>query len=496
MDKQLTAEIASIKRDPLQPLFSGLIQPNDDTLATRGQGKGLKLYEEVERDAHVFACLHKRKMAVIARDWEVTPASDARLDKKAAAIVEAQLDALNFDAACMGLLDAINKGFAVGEIIWALPSPSGRGAGGEGAEICVDEIRLRDQRRFNFGEDYELRLKTQADMLKGEVLPPRKFIVHSVGAKDGNPYGLGLGSKLFWPVWFKRQGITFWLTLLDKFGSPTALGKYPSGTSLPDQQKLLDALAAISQDAGVTIPEGMAVELLEATRSGNAGYEQMIRYMDEQISYCILGEAPGAKDSGGAQASAAITRNEVRLELVQFDSDMLSATLNNTLVKWISEFNVPGAAPPTVWRKIVAPEDILLRAERDQILFNMGMRPDEDYQAKNYPGWSVQISSSPDKGRSGGVAFAEPNSTRDTLDDLVDAALAEWQADLAPAADVIQALIDASAKRGETAAQFLEQLPELLKTVDVSALTERLTRAAFAAKPAGAAGIPADNERL
>jgi phage gp29-like protein len=393
----ITQEIASISRDPMLPLFSGLIQQNDDTLATRGQGKGIKLYEEIERDAYAFACLHKRKMAVISRPWEIKPASDSAIDQQAAEVVREQLDALGFDLVCLNLLDAINKGYAVGEVMWERAE----------SQIVANEVRSRDQRRFWFGEHYELRLKTLDNLLPGEEMPERKFIVHSVGAKDGNPYGLGLGSKLFWPVWFKRQGITFWLTLLDKFGSPTAVGKYQAGTGLSDQQKLLDALAAISQDAGVTIPDGMVIELLEATRGGNAGYEQMIRYMDEQIAYCILGEAAGAKDSGGALASAAITRNEVRLELVQFDSDLLSATLNRTLIKWISEYNVPGAAPPTVWRKITAPEDMKARAERDQILFNMGMRPDDDYQAENYAGWSF-----PAKPEAGGteVAFAEADA--------------------------------------------------------------------------------------
>lgn len=379
--KPFTNEIASVKRDPFLPLFSGLLQQNDDTLATRGQGKGIRLYEEIERDAHAFSCLHKRKMAVISRPWEVTPASDSALDQRAAEVVRSQLEQIGFDHLCLNLLDAINKGFSVGEIMWEAT----------GNEIVACDVRSRDQRRFWFGENYELRLKTRTNLLPGEELPDRKFIVHSLGAKDGNPYGLGLGSKLFWLVWFKRQGITFWLTLLDKFGSPTALGKYPNGTQPEDQQKLLDALTAISQDAGVIVPDGMVIQLLEATRGGSAGYEQLIRYMDEQISYCVLGEAPGAKGSGGALASAAITRNEVRLELVQFDADMLSATLNKTLVKWIAEYNVPGARPPTVWRKIVEAEDIKLRAERDQILFNMGMRPDEIYQAENYPGWTFTV---------------------------------------------------------------------------------------------------------
>lgn len=493
-----TDEIASVKRDPFLPLFSGLLQQNDDTLATRGQGKGIRLYEEIERDAHAFACLHKRKMAVISRPWEVTPASESALDQRAAEVVRTQLEHIGFDPLCLNLLDAINKGFAVGEILWAAT----------GGEIVAREVRPRDQRRFWFDDNYEPRLKTQANMLPGEALPERKFIVHSVGAKDGNPYGLGLGSKLFWLTWFKRQGITFWLTFLDKFGSPTAVGKYPNGTQPPDQQALLEALSAISQDAGVIVPEGMEIVLLEATRGGTAGYEQLIRYMDEQISYCVLGEAPGAKNSGGALASAAILRNEVRLELVQFDADMLSATLNRTLVKWISDYNVPGATPPTVWRKIVEAEDIKQRAERDKILFDMGMRPDAAYQAENYPGWTfapdsrlsdnaargVSLSNTIRPAANGtGIAFAEADRPyRDQMDDLVDAALSDWQTSMSPIAEALQAQMDAAFAAGETAEQFLARLPDLMSSLDVSDPAAKLTQAAFVARIAGDAGIDPD----
>jgi len=462
-----TTEIASVKRDPFSPLFSGLLQQNDDTLATRGQGKGIRLYEEIERDAHAFACLHKRKMAVISRPWEVTPASESPLDMRAAEVVEAQLDAIGFDHLCLNLLDAINKGFAVGEILWVLNKLG----------IAASEVRARDQRRFWFGENYELRLKTLTNLLPGEALPERKFIVHTLGAKDNNPYGLGLGSKLFWLVWFKRQGITFWLTLLDKFGSPTSVGKYPAGTQPPDQQKLLDALSAISQDAGVIVPDGMVIELLEATRGGNAGYEQMIRYMDEQISYCVLGEAPGAKSSGGALASAAITRNEVRLELVQYDSDMLSATLNSTLVRWISEFNVPGATPPTIWRKISEPEDIKMRAERDKILFEMGGVPDAEYQAENYPGWTFKKPPVKNDTASFSEAAMDLFPDQTALDAGIEGSSPEWIAKFKPEIKPVIDMIAASADYAEV----YDKLAEIYPNMWSEELEETLARAMFVA---------------
>ena len=42
-------------------------------------------------------------------------------------------------------------------------------------------------------------------------------------------------------------------------------------------------IGAIATDAGITIPEGMAIELLEAARSGTADFEKLCRYMDEAI---------------------------------------------------------------------------------------------------------------------------------------------------------------------------------------------------------------------
>lgn len=398
-NKPVTDEIASFKKDPFSPTFAGLLDQNDDTLLTRGQGKGIKLYEELERDGKVFETLNKRKMAVIARPWEVKPASKKSRDVLAAKIVREQLEKIGFDDLSLALLDAINKGFAVGEVMLEVFDN----------QIVAASVIPRDQRRFKFGDRRELRLITSDNMLIGTEMPDRKFIVHSLGAKDGNPYGHGLGSKLFWLVWFKRQGIGFWMTFLDKFGNPTVVGKYPKND--PEGKKaLIEALAAVSHDTGIAIPEGMIVELLEAARGGNGSYESMCRYMDEQISGCVLGDPEGSKGSGGAVASAAITRNEVRLELVKFDADMLSATLNKTLIKWISEFNVPDATPPTVWRKIVpsvSAADMKLVAEKDEILDRLGLEPDENYIRDTYgEGWkrkAVVI------GASGGqaVGFAE-----------------------------------------------------------------------------------------
>lgn len=370
-------EIATRRKDIVYPYYSRLLSEEDGTLATRGGSRGIRIYDEIERDAYAYACLHKRKMAVIGRAWHVEPASEAPLDKRAADIVQAQFEAVQFDVICYNLLDGILKGYAVGEVMWGV----------DGSEVVVDRVIQRNAARFMFDLEDRLRLRTPERPVEGELMPDRKFVVHSVGSKIGSPYGLGLGSVLFWPVFFKRQGIQFWLTFADKFGAPTTVGKYPNGTSQPDQDKLLDALRALSRETQVAIPEGMTVELLEAQRSGSVTtYESLLRYMDEQIAHAVVGDAAGGKDSGGALASAAILRNEVRMELVQADSDVLSATLNHTLCQWITEYNVPGANPPTIWREAEATEDLKARAERDKLLVDMGFRPSLEYINETYGG--------------------------------------------------------------------------------------------------------------
>ena len=394
--KELTKEIATVAKDITYPAYGGIMYSADSVLAQKGVGRGLAIYDDLERDAWVYACMHKRKMAVIARPWIVEPASSSRQDKKAADMVRAHIDALGFDPASYHLLDAILKGRAVCEIMWMR----------DGNELRPARLLPRDARRFAFADDASLRLLTPSAPLYGEAVPDKKFIVHAVGSKDGNPHGLGLGQRLWWPVFFKRQGISFWLQFLDKFGAPTAIAEYGDNV---DRQQVEDALRRIAHDAGVAVPTGTVVKLLEAARSGTGTHDNLVRYMDEQIASAILMEG-GGKGNGGELAASSILRNELRIELIKADADMLSATLQETLIAWMIELNMPGARPPRVWREVTEETDLKVLAERDKLLVEMGFVPSEDYVRETYGGdWT--FTGKPEAATPGGQpqspAFAE-----------------------------------------------------------------------------------------
>lgn len=490
--KPETTEIATIDRDITKTPFGRTLRNEDDTLLTRGAGKGLKIYDELERDPHVSAVVSKRKLAVVARNWDITSASDAPLDLQAAELVRENFDALQLDRITQDLLDATLKGFAVGEILWAV----------DGNRIVARDIVPRDQRRFVFDTDHQLHMLTRSNLISGEPMPERKFIVHSVGAKDGSPYGLGLGSKLFWPVFFKRNGLTFWLTFADKFGSPTAVGKYPRGTLKPDQDKLLTVLQALAQDAGVVIPEGMIIELMEATRTGSTDtYERLLRYLDEQISEAVLGETMSTSAQGaGLGSGQANVHNEVRIELAKADADLLSDTLNNTLVRWLVDFNFSGAGYPKFYRNFDKQEDLAQRAERDTKIYGLGYEPDEQYILDTYgPGWKKRApGANPFGGMPGGFpAFAEAPGTQRTLNRDHQAALADaaeslagdWQQLVGKRVEDLVAMLE---ETGDLAT-FRERMDALLGTEPPADVVEAFARAGFAAHLIARGKAPAGN---
>ena len=78
---------------------------------------------------------------------------------------------------------------------------------------------------------------------------------------------------------------------------------------------------------------------------------------------------------------------------------------------------------------------------------------------------------------------------RDGLDDAIDDELSEWRPVMQSMIDPIQQALDEAAARGDSAAELIALLPDLLTSIDPDALHERLTRAAFAARLAASAGV-------
>lgn len=448
-----------------------LLQPQDSVLRARGQGN-YEIYREVLRDDQVKAVFEQRRLAVVSREWEVVPGGDKRLDKKAADALKAQIEAIKWDAVTDKMLYGVFYGYAVAEALY----------GRDGAEVTLDELRVRDRRRFGFDGAGRLRLLTMSNPNPGEELPPRKFWSFCVGADhDDEPYGLGLAHWLYWPVLFKRADIKFWLVFLEKFGAPTTKGTYPANATPEEKTRLLAALEAITTDAGVILPEGMAIELLEAARSGSVDYRALQEAMNAAIAKVVLGQTLTTEAAGG-QYKAEV-QMDVRQDLVKADADLVCESFNRTVARWLTDWNYPGAAYPRVWRRIGEEPDLKPQAERDEILSRMGFRPTLRYVQDTYGGEWEERAAGPTPPPFGGpgAEFAEHDARRAVVDDQIDRLDEESRAALDAMIEQIRALVEQAGSLEE----LRDKLTDLYPALEAQAFARVMQQALAAATLAG-----------
>ena len=375
-----TGDGRDITRGYVNPM--AVAPPDDEVLQIRGAGD-YQIYREVLRDDQVASCFGQRRLSVVSKEWDVEAGGDRPIDKEAADFLKQQLQNNRWDRVTNMMLYGVHYGFAVAEPLW----------GRDGNRIILAALKVRNRRRFGFDGQGRLRMMTMSNPM-GELLPERKFWAFSTGAdNDDEHYGLGLGHWLYLPAFFKRNGLSYWMIFLEKFGMPTAKGTYSEGG---DVNKLLQTLMAIGTDSGVAVPEGMQIELIEAARSGTADYSGLYATMDRAIAKVILGQVASTEGTPGKLGNDDL-QGDVRLDLIKADADLINESFNDTIARWLTEWNFPGAAIPRVYRKVEADEDLAKRAERDGKIKDMGFKPSVGYITETYGGeWVEDTPPKPD----------------------------------------------------------------------------------------------------
>ena len=349
----------------IDPRWLNQLALNDDSVLTKEGQHDLKLFEAVLDDDVAASAFQQRRLAVISRPWEVEPGDDSAQAQAAAEHLREQLKRLSWDRICDRMLFGRWFGYAVAEALYEV-GPDGK--------IWLADILVPDRKWFGFSNAGELRLKT-AENPQGEALPPNKFWAFRTGAShDFSPYGMGLAHWCYWPVWFKRNGIKFWAVYLEKFGMPTALGKFPEGAAQDTIDNTLAAAAAVGRDAAVAIPDNVEIDLLAEGRASGDSYEAFVEQMNDSLLRIILSQTGTSKsEAQGLGGSQSEVMKDVRDEVVRADSDMLHESFNSTIAEWLTAWNFgPNVAPPRLYRSLEDQEDINAIVERDIKLKSLG----------------------------------------------------------------------------------------------------------------------------
>ena len=394
LSAKLTDDIASAESDPRYYLFNlgGMIATPDDTLMYQLGGNADE-YDLVLKDAHAKALLETRDRNVTCREWKVEPASQDKLDKKAADIVKDVLNAsvrgtssgvFDFDQFCSDLNSyPLLKGNAFIELKWNI----------DGKTTYIESATPKPNHRFKFRlpsetkEDigyylgYEIRVLSQGNMFEGTTVPTKRIICHSYGRRNDNPWGIGLGRVLYWlAVVFKKELIKQRLIYLDKYAQPTLIGKGSEKSTLAQREEFNRILSSIVKGGYGTLPPGWEANFLEAQRSSTTDvYQGAIDWCNAEMSKMVLGETLSLElpQGAGSRAAAQTHQDGSTIYLAKYDSDRISTAPLRELSGWITELNVPGAKPPMIWRnfpELQDSEDLNARVSRDSQLNQIGYK--------------------------------------------------------------------------------------------------------------------------
>lgn len=450
----------------------------------------MELFEEMEeKDPHLFSQLQTRKNAVTGLDFEIIPFGDEPRDKEIADFIEEQLGGIEgFEDVETDLLDAIGKGFAVGEIMW----------GYDEGHVVVQSIKTRHQKRFfwdSLDDSFKVRTKEAPE---GTLLPGNKFIVHKYKARSGHTSRAGILRVVAWMYLFKNYDLKDWVSFAEVYGLPLRLGKYQPGASEADKVALMQALIQIGADAAGIIPDGTTIDFINTEKTSSSDlYERLARYCDEQISKAILGQTL-TSDSGGGSYAQSKTHNDVRHDLTIADCKALASTLRRDLIRPLCIFNFgEDKRIPHIRFDCEESEDLTQTAEIiGTLIEKTGLRVPTSYLYKKFsipepeadeeiatprfaggagilPSKQLSLKAGPDGG----------HGTQQRIDQIADAALAASKGNFSRIFGPVRGLVDRAGSLEELKRQLEDEtlVEKLLGKMDAGEMEELLQRAMFLA---------------
>jgi phage gp29-like protein len=336
----------------------------------------MAIYADMEeKDAAVFSALDTRKNNVLSKTRNIIPASEKRQDKKIAAFIEESLERyfVGFENFLYEALDAVGKGVAIGEIIFA--------AGHD--RIYIEQVKFKPQHLFSFGDTalagfstasmvypqtgpLQLRAGVTLDSFAGQELPEDKFFVFSFRPKYNNRWGDPVDRKAFWPSWIKRSSIKQWLRYQEK-GTGVVIAKYPSSAGPKEQDDALGAADAVHNETAVAIPDKFEMEVHEMVRQMGSTHKELVDdFCNAEIFRVFLGQTLTSKGSDGGGSRALGEVHERKEDAIaETDCKALMQAVQQEIIKPLVFLNFgPDAACPEWIIEYEPKEDLDSKAKR------------------------------------------------------------------------------------------------------------------------------------
>ncbi len=277
-----------------------------------------------ERDAHLFAEMQKRKRALLTIGHEIVPPPNATPDERADAtwLAEYITEQDGWEDLLIDMLDAIGQGFSNIEMEWQLV----------GREWFPKAFHHRPASWFELARDNQDQLVLRTDDGIGAELQPFGWIQHRHKSRSGYVARAGLLRTLSWPYICRNFGTQSLAELLEIYGIPLRIGKYPEGIGKSEKQELMRAVTELGRYAGGIIPKEMEITLHQASNSSHEPFMALAEWAEKSMSKAILGATLTTQADGKTSTNAlGNVHNEVRHDLLISDGKQVAMTLRSDL---------------------------------------------------------------------------------------------------------------------------------------------------------------------
>lgn len=277
------------------------------------------VYGQMQQDAMIQTVLSVKKQGVLAAKYALRPSSDSAQDRRVAEFVQENFDRMEGSPATIlaQAMDAFAKGWSIQEAVYESVGP----------RLMLAAMRSKDPANFglevdDFGRLTGLRLEPALVGTRTgnpESLPRDKFVIYA----NRGGYGLSRGRSdldAAYPHWqAKVRLLDSWRLHLEKFASPTVLGKYQRGLPSEEAASLLAALEGLAKRSAIVYPSEIELGTLSAGKETSTGFMDAIEFHNREIARSVLGQTL-TTDEGRRVGSLALGKVHLQVFLLQLQA--------------------------------------------------------------------------------------------------------------------------------------------------------------------------------
>lgn len=295
----------------------------------------------MELDAMIQTVLTIKSLAVLATPYEIVPGDDSAEARRLVDWVEGQFERMQGspDDVLRHAMSAFGRGWSVQELVFD----------SAGGEVRLVAAKPKDPSLFGldldrFGNLHGLRLEVPGE--QAVALPREKFAIYVHRRSFGYPRGRS-DLEAAHPHWVAKQALLkSWRLHLERYASPTVLGRYDRGTPHEEQVSALDALSRLNEHTAVLVPNQIAVEMMGSDRSASTAYTEAIEFHNREMARAVLGQTL-TTDEGRRVGSMALGKVHLQVLLLQVEAirrELADTVMTEQVIRPLVEWNF-GPAP-------------------------------------------------------------------------------------------------------------------------------------------------------